>query len=271
MKEISLKDLLEAGCHFGHKVTRWHPKAASFIYQPREGVHIIDLVKTRDWLKKAAEFVYEMGKERKILLFIASKRQARGVVSEAAKKAALPYMTNRWIGGFMTNFEEVKKNIDKMNTWRKEKTDGTWEQQYPKHEVVKFNKHLRKIECVYDGVEKMTNLPDAVFIVDINKEMTALKEAGRKEIPVVAMVDTNANPNLVDYPIPANDDAVGSIAYIVNFIADAYIEGTKIGQKKEEPTAAPADAKDIAGKKEEKPVEKKKESPKKKEKVKKSK
>lgn len=231
MREISLKDLLAAGCHFGHKTTRWHPKAASFIYQPREGVHIIDLVKTRDWLKKAAEFVYELGKQGKIVLYVASKRQAKGVVTELAKKAGLPYMTNRWIGGFITNWDEVKKNIDKMNTWRKELKDGIWEQQYPKHEIVKLTKHLRQVEAIYSGVGEINKLPDAIFIIDINKEDTALKEAIRREIPTIAIVDTNTDPSLIDYAIPANDDAVGSIQYVVAYITDAYIEGRKIGQK----------------------------------------
>ncbi|OGG18894.1 30S ribosomal protein S2 [Candidatus Gottesmanbacteria bacterium RIFCSPHIGHO2_02_FULL_39_14] len=233
MREISLKELLEAGCHFGHKTTRWHPKAASFIYQSREGVHIIDLVKTRDWLKKAGDFVLGLGKNGQTLLCIASKRQAKGVVSQAAKRAGLPFMTSRWIGGFVTNWDEVKKNIERMNSWRKEKTDGTWEK-YPKHEVIKLNKLLRKVEMVYAGVENLTKLPEAVFIVDINKEVTALREVTRREIPIVAMVDTNADPNLADYPIPANDDAVGSIQYVVNYLIEAYLEGKKIGEKKEE-------------------------------------
>jgi len=244
MREIALTELLEAGCHFGHKVTRWHPKAAAFIYQAREGVHIIDLVKTRDWLKRASEFVCELGKQGKILLFIGSKRQAKGVVSEAAKRAVLPYMTNRWIGGLLTNWDEVKKNIEKMNTLRKEKKDGAWER-YPKHEIVKLNKTLRQIEMIYDGVKDLTNLPDAVFIVDINKEVTALKEAVRREIPIAAIVDSNSNPTLTDYPIPANDDAVGSIQYIVNYIADAYLEGKGIGEKSRKlKESAPADKKD---------------------------
>ena len=233
MREISLIELLEAGCHLGHKVTRWYPKASSFIYQAREGIHIIDLVKTRDWLKRAAEYVFDLGKQGKIFLFIASKRQAKGVASEAAKRADLPYMTNRWIGGFLTNWDEVKKNIERMNTWRKEKSSGGWDK-YPKHEIVKLDKLLRKTELIYAGVTDLSNLPDAVFIVDINKEDTALKEATRREIPIVAMVDTNSNPTLAEYPIPANDDAVGSIQYIVNYIADAYIEGKKLGQKAEE-------------------------------------
>ncbi len=191
MKDISLKDLLEAGCHFGHKVTRWHPKASSFIYQSREGIHIIDLVKTRDNLKKAAEYFHEQGKKGKDILMIASKRQAKGVVSEAAKRAQLPYMTNRWIGGFLTNWEEVKKNIEKMNRMRGEKEDGSWKE-YPKHEVVKLTKNLRRIESVYAGVANIDSLPEAVFIVDINKEISSVKEAVRSGVKIVAIVDTNS-------------------------------------------------------------------------------
>ncbi|KKS97589.1 MAG: Ribosomal protein S2, small subunit ribosomal protein S2 [Candidatus Gottesmanbacteria bacterium GW2011_GWA2_43_14] len=232
MKEISLTELLEAGCHFGHKVTRWHPKASVFIYQPREGVHIIDLVKTKQGLQKAAEFVYELGKSGKILLLVGSKRQAKGVVSEAAKRVGLPFMTNRWIGGFITNWEEVKKNIDKMNNWRKDRDSKVWDQ-YPKHEVVKLGKLLRQVESVYSGVESLTRVPDAVFIVDINKEVAALREATRRKVDVVAIVDTNANPTLVDYPVPANDDAVGSIQFLVNYLVEAYDEGRKLSQKAE--------------------------------------
>lgn len=253
MQDISLTELLEAGCHFGHKVTRWHPKAEAFIFQAREGVHIIDLVKTKQGLQKAAEFVFELGKSGKILLLVGSKRQAKGVVAEAAKKAGLPYMTNRWIGGFITNWEEVKKNIDKMNKWRQERDSKVWDQ-YPKHEIVKMGKQLRKVESVYSGVEKLTRIPDAVFIVDINKEVAAVREAIRRKVTTVAIVDTNSNPVLVDYVIPANDDAVGSIQYLVNVLVSAYEEGGKAGQKaeskpKSEPAAAPADVKTFKPKK----------------------
>lgn len=230
MKDISLKDLLSAGCHFGHRVEKWHPKAAAFIYQVREKIHIIDLVKTRDSLKKAAEFVKDLGKEGKTLLFVGTKRQAKGVVSEAAKRAEAPYLTNRWIGGFITNWEEVKKNIEKLKNFRQEKADGSWEK-FPKHEIVKLAKILRKIETIYGGVAQLEVLPDALFIVDIKKEESCLREAIRREIAAIAIVDTNTNPNLVNYPIFANDDAVGSIQYITNYLADAYIEGKKMKEK----------------------------------------
>lgn len=232
MKDISLKDLLEAGCHFGHKVTKWHPRAKDYIYMAREGVHIIDLAKTRDELKKSGQFFYDCAKENKIILMVASKRQAKGVVTEAAKRAELPFLTNRWIGGFLTNWDEVKKNIDKMNRMRKEKQDGIWNE-FPKHEIVKLSKHLRKAELVYSGVAQLDKLPDVLFIVDINKEVAALREVIRRQIPVVAIVDTNVDPANVDFAIPANDDAVGSIQLIVNYLADCYLEGKKIAQKGE--------------------------------------
>jgi small subunit ribosomal protein S2 len=231
MKDISLKDLLEAGCHFGHKKERWHPKAAGFIYTVKEGIHIIDLAKTRDGLKNAAGYIFELGENGKNILIVATKRQAKGIVAEAAKKVGLPYLTNRWIGGFLTNWEEVKKNLDKVNRMRSERTDGSW-QKFPKHEIIRLEKELRKLELVYAGVAELLKLPDTIFIVDIKREEIALREAQRKNIPVVAMIDTNADPDKVEYAIPANDDAVGSIKYIVDYITEAYDEGRKLAEKK---------------------------------------
>lgn len=227
MKDISLKDLLEAGCHFGHKVERWHPKANEFIYTEREGLHIIDLVKTRDGLKKAAEFLRDLAKSGKSTLFVATKRQAKGVATDAAQRAGIPYLTNRWIGGFITNWEQVVKNINKLNIMRKEKEDGSWSK-FPKHEIVQLEKDLRKKEAVYAGVANLVRLTDAIFIVDIKKEVSALREAQKYGLPIVAIVDTNTDPNQVDYAIPSNDDAVGSIKYIVDYLSDAYIEGKNV-------------------------------------------
>lgn len=233
MKDVSLRELLEAGCHFGHKADRWHPKASEFIYQTREGLHIIDLAKTREGLRKAAQTVYDLGKEGKNLLFIATKRQAKGVVSEAARSAHAPFMVNRWVGGFFTNWEAVKKNIDKINRMRKERTDGDW-QKFPKHEIVKLEKDLRKLEMVYGGVADLQAIPEAIFMVDIKKEIIALTEARRRKLEIVAIVDTNSNPQHVSHAIPANDDAVGSISFITKFIAEAYFEGKTIFEKKQE-------------------------------------
>lgn len=232
MQQISLKVLLEAGCHFGHKVERWHPKAGVFIYGEKEGVHIIDLAKTKSSLEAAATYVQNLARDGKKILFVGTKRQARGVVTQAAKKGSIFYLTNRWVGGFLTNFEEVKKNIDKLNRMRKESTDGTWNQ-FPKHERVQLEKEMRKLAMVYDGVAALNVLPDAIYIVDIKKESSAVKEAKRKGIPIIAIVDTNSNPTLVDYYIPANDDAVGSIELITNYLVDAYMDGRGVWEKKE--------------------------------------
>lgn len=233
MNTVSLKSLLEAGCHFGHKVERWHPKAASFIYGEKEGVHIIDLAKTKEGLEKAGVELRKMAQTGKTLLMIGTKRQARGSVTAAAIRANTYYLTNRWVGGFMTNWEEVKKNVEKLNKMKKESQDGSWNR-FPKHERIALEKEMRKSERVYGGVAAMTRLPDGVFIVDIKKEISAVREAIRRNIPIFAIVDTNSNPTLVTYPIPANDDAVGSIEYIVNFVADSYDEGRKFYEKESE-------------------------------------
>jgi len=231
MKDITLKELLEAGCHFGHKKERWNPKAAKFIYEAREGIHIIDLVKTRDNLKKAGEFLENLGKEGRTFIIVATKRQAKGIVIEASKKSGANYLTNRWVGGFLTNWDEVKKNIDKMNQMHREKTDGTWQKKFLKHEIVGLEKELRKIDMVYGGVADLLKPPDAVFIVDVKREVICLKEAVRRGLPVIAIVDTNSDPTDVDYVIPANDDAIGSIQLIVNYLTDCYREGREMREK----------------------------------------
>ncbi|MBI2612049.1 30S ribosomal protein S2 [Candidatus Gottesmanbacteria bacterium] len=232
MQQISLTTLLEAGCHFGHKLDRWHPKASVFIYGPKEGIHIIDLAKTRDGLNSAANYIKQLAQDGKSVLVVATKRQAKGVVADKAKEAGVFYLTNRWIGGFLTNFEEVKKNIEKLNKMKKEEESGEWNK-FPKHERIELEKEMRKLEIVYGGVKDLLKLPDCVYIVDIRKEYNAVKEARRRGIPIVAIVDTNSDPNQVDYVIPANDDAVGSIKLITDYILDSYKEGKGMREKKE--------------------------------------
>lgn len=232
MKEVSLQDLLKVGCHFGHQSTRLHPKARSFIFTKRDKVHIIDLAKTKEGLEKAGEFVKDITSKGEEILFVATKRQAKGVVTEMAQKVGAPYFTRRFIGGFLTNFKEVKKNIEKLNKMTDEQGKGEWEK-FTKHEQAKLKRELAKLEILYGGVKNVEKLPEALFIVDINKEAGVLREARRKEMPVVAIVDTNTDPTLVDFPIPANDDAVGSIKYIAEYIAQAYQEGRKVWEKAE--------------------------------------
>ncbi len=260
MNEISLTTLLEAGCHFGHRVDRWHPKAAAFIFGEREGIHIIDLAKTRDGLTAAALFVNSMAKQGKTLLVVGTKRQARIAINEASKKAAASYLTSRWVGGFLTNWEEVKKNIDKLNRMKKESTDGTWNEKFLKHERVKMEKEMHKLEMGYGGVAGLAAVPDVIFIVDIKKEHNAVSEAKRRGIPIVAIVDTNSNPTLVDFAIPANDDAVGSVKLLVEHILSAFGEGKILAQKEAQSAEASKEVKKVKVIKEEmKKVETKKE------------
>lgn len=237
MQEVSLKDLLEAGCHFGHKADRWHPKAERFIYQERDGIHIIDLAKTKSLLVGAAEFVYETAKAGKTVLFVGTKRQAAAILTEEAGKAGAPYISKRWIGGFLTNWEQVHANLEKIRRLKDEEQTGVWKK-YPKHERVKLGRYVAKLEQFYGGVLVLHQPPDAVFVVDIKREEVAVREAVRMNRPIVAIVDTNSDPTPVNYPVPANDDAVGSIRYIVHYLGEAYREGREAFEKE---TAKEAD------------------------------
>lgn len=238
MEEITLQALLEAGCHFGHKAERWHPKAAEFIYTKKDGIHIIDLAKTKTGLDDAIVFTRELVKNGGELLFIATKRQAMGVAREAAGKAGAPYLVERWIGGFLTNWEEVKKNIDKIINLENDHAAGRWKKM-PKHEQGKLLRYIERLKVFYGGVLLLTEKPAAIFVVDVRREHAAVQEAIRIGIPVIAIVDTNSDPEGINYVIPANDDAVGSIQLITNAIAQAYQEG-KNARQKEAPTEAPA-------------------------------
>lgn len=232
MQSISLKDLLESGAHFGHKVERWHPKAHVFIYRARDGIHIIDLAKTKAGAEAAAAFLIDVGKRGGKVLFVGTKRQAKSIVTAEAKRVGASFLTHRWIGGFLTNWEEVKKNLEKLNSMKAGKDKGEWAV-FPKHEQVKMEKDVRKLEGFYGGVATLTTTPDAIVIFDIRKEDAAVKEAHRINIPIVGIVDTNSNPELVTYPVPANDDGVGSIKIMAAYLADAYLEGKELYQKEQ--------------------------------------
>ncbi len=231
MIDITLQALLEAGCHFGHKAERWHPKAADFIYTEKDGIHVIDLAQTKTALERAVEFVRELVAGGEEILFIGTKRQARGVVREAAETVSAPYLVERWIGGFLTNWDEVHKNIAKINRLTQEQQTGVWKK-FPKHEQFKLAHYITKLNVYYKGVLTLARPPAALFVVDIKKEDASVREARRSGLPVVAIVDTNTDPTTVDYPIPANDDAVGSIQYITQVIAQAYQEGKNLAAKK---------------------------------------
>ena len=231
MINISLRELLEAGCHFGHQVTRWNPKAAEFIYTSREDVHIIDLVKTKAALEKAYEFLKDQAANGKVIIFVGTKRQAKNILKEEAQRAGVFYISERWIGGLITNWPEVKKNLDKIRTL--EDNIKNIEGIYTKAEVVKFQQTVTKLLKFYGGVRELRSLPDALFVLDVKREDNVVREAKISGVKIIGVVDTNSDPNVVDIAIPANDDAVGSIKIIVKLMADAVIEGKKAGEKKE--------------------------------------
>ncbi|MBI2074224.1 MAG: 30S ribosomal protein S2 [Candidatus Levybacteria bacterium] len=246
MREITLEELLEAGCHFGHQVTRQNPKARDYVFEARDNIHIIDLVKTKEGLEEAAAFVKELGKRNGVLVVIGTKRQARSIVEEEIKRArssqsssgqaqdsqgSIYSVTNRWIGGILTNFSEVAKNYKKLKDFRDRLQSEEEKAKFTKREVGQWAKEKQKLESFYGGIEDMKKLPDAMFIIDSHQEDLAVKEAIKMGVTTAGIVDTNADPTLINYPIPANDDAVGSIKLIVSYIIDAWIEGRKEGIK----------------------------------------
>ncbi len=230
MEEITLQQLLEAGCHFGHKAERWNPKAGQFIYTKKDGIHIIDLVKTKSGLEAAAAFIRETVASGREVIFVGTKRQASGVVKEEAVAAGAPYFVERWIGGFLTNWDQIKKNIQKIISMDEGRASGAWKK-FPKHEQVKMGRYLDRIKIYYAGVLSIKDVPGALVVIDIKKEEPAVREGKRRGVPVVGIVDTNSDPTSVDYVIPANDDAVGSIQIIMHYLAQAYGEGKALWEK----------------------------------------
>jgi len=233
MRTVTLEELLAAGCHFGHQVTRSNPKARDFIYEARDNIHIIDLAKTKQGLEEAAAFIKALASKGGSLIIVGTKRQARAIVEEEVKKAPdIFYITNRWVGGLLTNFQEVSKNFRKYHDFITDLKDDELKSKYTKKEIGGWDKERKKLEILYGGVANITKKPDALFIIDSHLENLAVREALATGVPTVAIVDTNADPSLIDYPIPANDDAVGSIKLIVSYIIDAWTEGRKEAESK---------------------------------------
>ena len=224
---VPLEELLEAGSHFGHQSRRWNPKMDEYLYSVRDGVHIFDLVKTAEGLKKAYEFVSELAAEGKKIIFIGTKRQAQEIIKEEAKKSGVFYVAERWMGGTITNWEQIEKSVKRLSE-RKEKLETGEYDKYTKKEKVLIRREVGKLERFYGGLAGMKKNPDAIFVVDTVREIAAVKEAKLRGVKVVAMVDSNSNPDMVDYVIPANDDAVRSIKLIVSKIAEAYVEGKSL-------------------------------------------
>ncbi len=235
MREITLEELLEAGCHFGHQVTRQNPKAREFVFEARDNIHIIDLAKTKEGLEEAGSFIYNLAKNNGLLLIVGTKRQGASIINEEIERAKketsadsqIFFVTHHWIGGLLTNFSEVSKNFKKLKDITELLQSEEGRAKYTKKELGLFSKEKQKLESLYGGVFQMTEMPKALFIVDTHLEDLAVREARAMRVTTVGIADTNSDPTLIDHPIPANDDAVGSIKLIVSYIIDAWIEGNK--------------------------------------------
>ena len=224
MAVVAMKQLLEAGVHFGHQTRRWDPRMAEYIFQARNGIHIIDLQKASKKIDEAYEFIKEQVEEGKTVLFVGTKKQAQECMKEAAIKSGMFYVDQRWLGGMLTNFDTIQKRIQRLKDLEKMEEDGTFDV-LPKKEVIILKKEMEKLEKNLGGIKEMDKLPGVIFLVDPKKERIAILEAKKLGIPTVGIVDTNCNPEDLDYPIPGNDDAIRAVKLIADVMANAVIEG----------------------------------------------
>jgi len=224
MAVVAMKQLLEAGVHFGHQTRRWDPKMAEYIFQARNGIHIIDLQKTSKKLDEAYSFMKEKAEEGKTVLFVGTKKQAQECMKEAAEKSGMYFINQRWLGGMLTNFGTIRKRVERLNNLERMQEDGTFDV-LPKKEVAALKNEMEKLEKNLGGIKEMTRLPGAMFVVDPKTERIAVLEAKKLNIPIVGLVDTNCSPEDVDFPIPGNDDAIRAVKLITDVMANAIIEG----------------------------------------------
>lgn len=226
MADEVLKKLLECGVHFGHQTRRWNPKMRRFIFGERSGIYIIDLEKTIEYLNTARDFVRTVAAKGGRILFVGTKKQAQDVVKSEAIRCEMPYINNRWMGGLLTNFQTVKRSIEKLKSLEKMEADGVF-LSLTKKEVAQLNKERDKLMRDLGGIRDMKELPKAIFLIDSKREEIAVKESSRLKIPIVGLIDTNCDPDLIDFPIPGNDDALKSIRYVMSLVADSIVEGRK--------------------------------------------
>ncbi|MDF2686805.1 MAG: ribosomal protein [Clostridia bacterium] len=234
MSVISMKQLLEAGVHFGHQTRRWNPKMAEFIFTERNGIYIIDLQKTVKKVEEAYMFIRDLAEKGESILFVGTKKQAQDSIREEAERVGMFYVNARWLGGMLTNFETIKKRIQRLAQLRKMEADGTFEL-LPKKEVIKLSLEIERLEKYLGGIKDMKKLPGALFIVDPRKERNAVAEARKLNIPIVAIVDTNCDPDEIDYVVPGNDDAIRAVKLIAGTMANAVLEG-KQGEQFDNPS-----------------------------------
>ena len=226
MSTSLVRQLLEAGVHFGHQTKRWNPKMKRFIFGSRSGIYIIDLEKTEQHLQAAGDFLEDLAAKGQRVLFIGTKKQAKPILEEEAKRSGMPYVINRWLGGTMTNFLTIKANIDRLRTLRKQRADGFFER-ISKKDAKRLSRQLERLEESFSGLADLDRLPGCLFVVDIKREEIAVREANRLNIPIVAICDTNADPDLITYPIPGNDDAIRAIKLITSLIAERLLAGRR--------------------------------------------
>ncbi len=257
MAVVAMKQLLEAGVHFGHQTRRWDPRMAEYIFQARNGIHIIDLQKTSKKIDEAYEFLREQAEEGKTVLFVGTKKQAQDCMKEAAEKSGMFYVNQRWLGGMLTNFDTIKKRVERLNQLEKMEEDGTFDV-LPKKEVILLKKEMEKLDKNLGGIKEMTELPGVIFLVDPKKERNAVLEARKLNIPTIGLVDTNCNPEDVDYVIPGNDDAIRAVKLIADVMANAIIEGrqgealeAESEDAQEEATEEPKDIEEVVAEAEE--------------------
>ncbi len=250
MPRIEIEELLRSGAHFGHLTSRWNPKMSTYIFMERNGIHIIDLKQTQSMLDLAADAAARFASRGKKILFVGTKKQAQEVVRTEAQRSGMPYVTDRWLGGMLTNFQTIRKSIRRMEAIQRQEADGSLAQLKKKERLMR-RREREKLERVLGGISEMNRLPGAIFVVDIRREHIAVSEARKLNIPIIALADTNCDPDLVDFPIAANDDAVKSIALFTRVIADAILEGSRAGEIEREAAQVEAEtrkaeAKEIA-------------------------
>ena len=240
MTKVSIQSLLDAGAHFGHQTRRWNPKMKPYIFGHRGDIYIIDLKQTLIGLDQAYTFASETAKKGGTVLFVGTKKQAQEPIADAANRCGMPYVNARWLGGMLTNFQTIEKRVKRLKTLEKQAEDGTFEI-LPKKEVTLLKHEMEKLQKYLGGIKDMKKLPDALFIIDPKKEEIAVSEARKLHIPIIATVDTNCDPDVIDYPIPANDDAIRAVKLLTGKIADAVLEGNQ-GEQTEEGAAEGAEA-----------------------------
>jgi len=220
---VSLEELMDAGAHFGHQTRRWNPKMEEYIYGSEGGVHIFDLTKTKPLIEEALDFLAKSAKEGKKILILGTKKQIKDKVAEVAEKACTPYVNERWLGGTISNFNQIKRSVDKMEEMKENLAAGTYNK-YTKKERLLIDREITRLERLFGGIKNLKEKPDVLFVIDTKREAAAVREANSKKIPVVGIVDTNADPDLVNYPIPMNDDAARALEYMLDLVAKAIAQ-----------------------------------------------